>query len=136
MREHIPKKHLNFDEPIKTNKVFDDSFKRIYGERKPMPVSTETSLIGTNKNPAEALPKVGKKFISREEEVSPQPLSFSNTDYSKSEGRNGGNGEARESKERAEVFRHHIEKRFYSKGFEGEQGRKASHEGPGRKISA
>ena len=30
-KEHIPKKHLNFEEPIKTDKVFDNTHDRIYG---------------------------------------------------------------------------------------------------------
>mgnify|MGYP001091604644 CR=1 FL=1 len=70
MKEHIPKKHLNFEEPIKTDKVFDNTFNRIYGERKPEPVFTETSLIGTGYNPADNLPKIGRKTLAQEREVS------------------------------------------------------------------
>ena len=31
VREHIPKRHLNFEEPIKTDKKFDNTTDRIYG---------------------------------------------------------------------------------------------------------
>jgi len=34
VREHIPKRHLNFEEPIITTKKFDNTHNRIYGERK------------------------------------------------------------------------------------------------------
>jgi hypothetical protein len=64
MKEHIPKRHLNFEEPILTDKVFDNTFDRIYGERKPMPLFTETSEIGTSTNPADSLPRVGKKTMA------------------------------------------------------------------------
>jgi len=33
IREHIPKKCGNFEEPIKTEKVFDNTGDRIYGKR-------------------------------------------------------------------------------------------------------
>jgi hypothetical protein len=64
MKEHIPKKHLNFEEPIKSDKVFDNTFSRIHGERKPEPMFSETSLIGTSKNPADNLPKIGRKTLA------------------------------------------------------------------------
>jgi hypothetical protein len=32
MREHIPKKHLDFENPINTDKRFDNTVNRIYGE--------------------------------------------------------------------------------------------------------
>lgn len=31
-REHIPKKHLDFENPIQTDKVFDNTANRVYGE--------------------------------------------------------------------------------------------------------
>lgn len=33
MREHIPKRHLDFENPIVTDKVFDNTKARIYGEK-------------------------------------------------------------------------------------------------------
>ena len=41
-KEHIPKKHLNFEEPIVNNKVFDNTADRIYGEKKVHAMITET----------------------------------------------------------------------------------------------
>ena len=32
VKEHIPKKHLDFENPIQTDKVFDNTSNRIYGE--------------------------------------------------------------------------------------------------------
>ena len=60
-KEHIPKKHLNFEEPIKTDKVFDNTHNRINGERRDELMITENRLYGTGKNPADSLPKVGKR---------------------------------------------------------------------------
>ena len=60
VKQHIPKRHLNFEEPIEC-KSFDDTANRIYGERQPVPMSTETSTIGTGSNPADNLARVGKK---------------------------------------------------------------------------
>lgn len=70
MKEHIPKKHLNFDEPIKTDKVFDNTYDRIYGQRQFVPLSSETSQIGKSFNPADNLTKVGRKTLNSEAEVS------------------------------------------------------------------
>ena len=33
MKEHIPKRHLDFENPILTDKVFDNTSNRIYGEK-------------------------------------------------------------------------------------------------------
>jgi len=41
-KEHIPKKHLNFEEPIISGKVFDNTQDRIYGEKLTQPMITET----------------------------------------------------------------------------------------------
>jgi hypothetical protein len=70
MREHIPKKHLNFDEPPKTDKVFDNTADRIYGERNPQPMISESYGIGKSSNPADNLAKFGKKTLMMEQEVS------------------------------------------------------------------
>lgn len=56
IREHIPKKHLDFENPIKTDKVFDNTHERIYGERMVVPMITESYYIGKSVNPADYLP--------------------------------------------------------------------------------
>lgn len=50
MKEHIPKKHLNFEEPIKATKNFDDTHARVYGQKKEELMITENKLYGTGKN--------------------------------------------------------------------------------------
>ena len=35
MREHIPKRHLDFDNAPKPTKAFDNTSDRIYGEKNP-----------------------------------------------------------------------------------------------------
>ena len=35
MREHIPKRHLDFDNAPKATKEFDNTSNRIYGEKNP-----------------------------------------------------------------------------------------------------
>ena len=62
VKEHIPKRHLNFEEPIEGAKSMDNTADRIYGERVEKPfMVTETSTIGTGFNPADNLAKVGRK---------------------------------------------------------------------------
>jgi hypothetical protein len=56
VREHIPKKCGNLEDPIKTDKVFDSTSNRIYGERKHDGIGTEAKLIGAGYNPANDLP--------------------------------------------------------------------------------
>lgn len=69
MREHIPKKHLNFDEPIKTDKVFDNTTLRVYGEQRPEIMSTWNSEYGRSKNAADSIARVGKKTQKLEREI-------------------------------------------------------------------
>ena len=61
MKEHIPKRHLNFEEPIESAKSYDVTSDRIYGERQHAFQVTETSTIGTGTNPADNLAKQGRK---------------------------------------------------------------------------
>ena len=61
VKEHIPKRHLNFEEPILTDKVFDNTNQRIYGEKLPTTMISESYGIGKSHNPADDLPKVGQK---------------------------------------------------------------------------
>ena len=50
VKEHIPKKHLDFENPIQTDKVFDNTSNRIYGEKQFHPMLTETYHIGKSVN--------------------------------------------------------------------------------------
>jgi len=61
VKEHIPKRHLDFESSIGGPKLFDSTQDRIYGEARPQPMVTETSTIGTGFNPADNLARVGKK---------------------------------------------------------------------------
>jgi hypothetical protein len=70
VRDHIPKRCGNFEEPIKTNKVFDNTSDRIYGHRQFAQVDTESRLIGSGHNPADDLPKIGRKTLNSDKEVS------------------------------------------------------------------
>ena len=60
-KEHIPKRHLNFEEPIKTDKQFDNTHDRIHGIRNDELMYTENFYYGKSTNPADSLPKVGRK---------------------------------------------------------------------------
>ena len=70
VKEHIPKRHGDLENPIFTDKVFDNTSNRIYGELKPQPMISETYHIGKSSNPADNLPKVGRKERMFEQEVS------------------------------------------------------------------
>ena len=61
VKEHIPKRHLDFENPIVTDKVFDNTSSRIYGEKLIQPMLTETYYIGKSVNPADSLPKIGER---------------------------------------------------------------------------
>jgi len=61
VREHIPKKMGNFEEPISTDKKFDNTHDRINGVRRDELFVTENRLYGTAKNPADNLPKIGRR---------------------------------------------------------------------------
>jgi hypothetical protein len=69
IREHIPKRHLDFENPIKTDKVFDNTQNRIYGEKINVPMITESYYIGKSVNPADYIPKVGKKTLGLESDI-------------------------------------------------------------------
>ena len=61
MREHIPKRHLDFENAIVTDKVFDNTNQRIYGERLDTNFNPTSTDWGTGKNPAHQIPRVGLK---------------------------------------------------------------------------
>jgi len=66
----VPKRHLDFENPIINNKPYDDTKGRIYGELMQPSFSTETGKIGTSSNPADSLAKTGLKTLSTEQQVS------------------------------------------------------------------
>lgn len=66
IREHVPKRHLDFENPIINEKINDDTNQRIYGEKNPQPMFSETYSIGKSFNPADNLPKVGRKTTNME----------------------------------------------------------------------
>ena len=69
VREHIPKKHLQFEEPIKNDKKFDNTHDRIHGVRMDQPMYSENYHYGRSVNPADALAKVGLKNKRLEQEM-------------------------------------------------------------------
>ena len=69
VREHVPKKHLNFEEPIRNTRHFDNTHDRIYGEKKQETMYSQNYLYGRGVNPADALPKVGLKSKRIEQEM-------------------------------------------------------------------
>ena len=69
VKEHIPKKHLNFEEPIKNDKKTDNTHDRIYGQRKDELMYTENFYYGKGQNPADALPTRGQKTSKLEKEM-------------------------------------------------------------------
>ena len=75
MKEHIPKRHLDFENPI-TGKQFDNTYDRINGVTRPEAMITENHEYGTAKNAADYLPMVGRKTQNFEREVSIHTILF------------------------------------------------------------
>ena len=70
-KEHIPKKHLDFENPI-TGKAFDNTNVRIYGEAKPEIMTTNNTEYGVGRNKADGIAKVGRKTTIMEKEIEAQ----------------------------------------------------------------
>ena len=68
-REHIPKKHLDFENPISTDKVFDNTANRVYGESRPEIMTTNNLEYGTGKNSAAGIATIGRKTKNIEMEI-------------------------------------------------------------------
>jgi len=68
-KEHIPKRHLDFENPITWGKAFDNTYNRINGEPKPEIMTTNNHTYGTGKNKAESFPTMGKKTKIVEQEI-------------------------------------------------------------------
>lgn len=69
MREHIPKRHHDFENPVITDKVFDNTNARIYGERLNTNMMPTSYDWGTGKNPAHHIPRVGLKTNNLERHI-------------------------------------------------------------------
>lgn len=72
IRGHIPKKHLDFENPINTNMKFDDTVKRIYGEEDQQVFFTNNTSYGTAKSSTEGISKIGRKEAAREAQIRQQ----------------------------------------------------------------
>lgn len=68
IREHIPKKHLDFENPIR-GKMFDNTSDRVCGESRPEIMMSFNHQYGTGKNKAEQFPTMGKKTRNIEHEI-------------------------------------------------------------------
>ena len=68
-KEHIPKKHLDFENPITHSKVFDHTGNRITGESRPEIMATMNHEYGTGKNKADGFAKAGRKTNNIEHEI-------------------------------------------------------------------
>ena len=74
MREHIPKRNLDFENPIRTNKQFDNTEHRIWGEIQITATNPTSSAWGTGRNPANDIPRIGRKTQMLEKEIKAQVL--------------------------------------------------------------
>ena len=72
-KTHIPKRHLNFEEPIQ-GKEFDNTINRIYGESNQQLMTTNNTEYGTGKNKADGVAKIGRKNAKMEREIERQVM--------------------------------------------------------------
>ena len=72
-KTHIPKRHLNFEEPIQ-GKEFDNTTNRIYGESNQQLMTTNNTEYGTGKNKADGVAKIGRKNAKMEREIERQVM--------------------------------------------------------------
>jgi hypothetical protein len=72
MREHIPKRHLDFENPVITDKVFDNTNARIYGGKITTNMMPTSHDWGTGRNPAQEIPRVGLKTQAFEQQIAAQ----------------------------------------------------------------
>lgn len=73
-KQHIPKKHLDFENPITATVERDDTKARIYGEETQTLFKSENNGYGRGFNKAETLPTKGKKTKTIEQEIEQQVL--------------------------------------------------------------
>ncbi len=74
IREHIPKRCGNLEEPIYNDKKFDNTLDRIHGVRRDEIMQSENYMYGRSKNPADELPQVGKRTMLMEREIQQKVL--------------------------------------------------------------
>lgn len=72
-KTHIPKRHLNFEEPIE-GKEFDITNQRIYGESNQQLMTTNNTEYGTGKNKADGVARIGRKNQRMEREIERQVM--------------------------------------------------------------
>ena len=68
-KEHIPKRHLDFENPINTKKQFDNTTNRIYGAIQDSATDPSSGVWGTGRNPANDISRVGRKTKLIEQEI-------------------------------------------------------------------
>ena len=68
-KEHIPKRHLDFENPINTKKQFDNTTNRIYGAIQDSATDPSSNVWGTGRNPANDILRVGRKTKLIEQEI-------------------------------------------------------------------
>ena len=71
-RVHIEKKWGDLEKPILHDKKFDDTGERIHGDRRLHDMTSENYHYGKSKNPADELPRVGKRTLAMEREIQEQ----------------------------------------------------------------
>ena len=72
IREHIPKKALDFENPISSNKKFDNTVHRIYGEENQQVFASNNHTYGTAKSSTEGIARIGRKEAAREAKIRAQ----------------------------------------------------------------
>ena len=69
IREHIPKKHLDFENPINNKKEFDNTVSRVYGEANQQVYGSNNTEYGTAKHSAAGIAKIGLKEAALERKI-------------------------------------------------------------------
>lgn len=73
-KPHIPKKHLDFENPVQTDFKGDDTKARIYGQQTTTLFKSENNGYGRGYNKALSLPTKGSKTKNLEKEIEQQVL--------------------------------------------------------------
>jgi len=73
-KQHIPKKHLDFESTISRGFKEDVTYDRIHGERVNTDFHTEAWHVGKGKNKADLLPNKGKRTANLEREIQEEVL--------------------------------------------------------------
>ena len=71
-KQHIPKKHLDFESTIERNFKEDVTYDRIHGNRVNTDFHSEAWGIGKGKNKADTLPSKGKRTANLEQDIQAQ----------------------------------------------------------------